>query len=218
MTDIRITYETLFDLLRREKNREELQTLDMDFYEQVLAYIIEKKQVLLKKGDELFVSAEKEKLKIQFQNIRRIIKELYERREKKIINLAMNKARTGSNIIDLSTLLPSEKRFFEEQVSIFIRYKEEVLNKIIHLKEIISNNEKPIQQKKPEKTFDTKSNISTPAIHSQQKTKKIKILIDLPRFAVTDHETIGPFNKGDTAEINSSIASLLVKKGNAEEC
>ena len=84
MVDIRINYETLFDLLRREKNREELQPLDKDFYEQVLAYLKEKKDSLSKKDDELFASAEKEKLKIQFQNIRRIIKELYEKREKKV--------------------------------------------------------------------------------------------------------------------------------------
>jgi DNA replication initiation complex subunit (GINS family) len=96
MVDIRINYETLFDLLRREKNREELQSLDKDFYEQVLAYLREKKDSLSKKEDELFVSAEREKLKIQFQNIRRIIKELYEKREKKIINMATSRARTGS--------------------------------------------------------------------------------------------------------------------------
>ncbi|MBW2990363.1 hypothetical protein KY348_01520 [Candidatus Woesearchaeota archaeon] len=135
MVDIRITYETLFDLLRREKNREELQRLDNDFYEQVLAYLKEKREALSRKGDELFVSAEREKLKIQFQNIRRIIKELYERREKKIINMAVSRARTGSDVIDTSSLLPSEKDFFDKQVGLLISYKDNVLDAILHLKE-----------------------------------------------------------------------------------
>jgi len=136
MVDIRITYETLFDLLRREKNREELQELDKDFYEQVLAYLKEKKSDLTKKGDELFASAEREKLKIQFQNIRRIVKELYERREKKIIIIAMSKARTGSDVIDTSALLPSERQYFEEQVALFVKYKEKVLDTIIEVREL----------------------------------------------------------------------------------
>jgi DNA replication initiation complex subunit (GINS family) len=136
MVDIRITYETLFDLLRREKNREELQELDKDFYEQVLAYLKEKKSDLTKKGDELFASAEREKLKIQFQNIRRIIKELYERREKKIITIAMSKARTGSDVIDTTALLPSERQYFEEQVALFVKYKEKVLDTIIEVREL----------------------------------------------------------------------------------
>ena len=135
MVDIRITYETLFDLLRREKNREELQTLDKDFYEQVLAYLKEKKEAITRKGDELFASAEREKLKIQFQNIRRIIKELYEKREKKIIFMAMNKARTGSDVIDTSALLPSERDYFDEQVKLFAKYKEQVLDSIIEVRE-----------------------------------------------------------------------------------
>jgi len=135
MVDIRINYETLFDLLRREKNREELQSLDKDFYEQVLAYLKEKKESLSKKDDELFASAEKEKLKIQFQNIRRIIKELYERREKKAINMAMSRARTGSDVIDTSALLPSEREYFEDQVRLFVQYKDKVLDRILNLKE-----------------------------------------------------------------------------------
>lgn len=146
MVDIRITYETLFDLLRREKNREELQKLDKDFYEQVLAYLKEKREALSKKGDELFVSAEREKLKIQFQNIRRIIKELYERREKKIINMAVNRARTGSDVIDTTHLLPSEKEFFEEQVNLLSKYKDNVLDAILHLKEFNNGRKEEVKE------------------------------------------------------------------------
>jgi DNA replication initiation complex subunit (GINS family) len=150
MVDIRINYETLFDLLRREKNREELQSLDKDFYEQVLAYLKEKKDSLSKKDDELFASAEKEKLKIQFQNIRRIIKELYERREKKVINMAMSRARTGSDVIDTSALLPSEKEYFDDQVRLFVQYKDKVLDRILNVKEFDNRvEEKAVEAAKP---------------------------------------------------------------------
>lgn len=163
MVDIRITYETLFDLLRREKNREELQSIDKDFYEQVLAYLMEKKEAITKKGDELFVSAEREKLKIQFQNIRRIIKELFERREKKIITMAVSRVRTGSDVIDTSALLPSEKEFFEEQLTLLSKYKENVLNNILHLKEFNNGNEKKEESKTPAGADEEEAETATEA-------------------------------------------------------
>jgi len=239
MVNIRITYETLFDLLRREKNREELQRLDKDFYEQVLAYLKEKKEALSKKGDELFVSAEREKLKIQFQNIRRIIKELYERREKKIINMAMTRARTGSDVIDTSNLLLSEKEFFEEQVRLLSKYKEEVLNKILHLKEL--NNQKE-EDKKEEKTDEkkeekkeikkeVKEEIETEEevkekedkkvndlVANATEKKKVKIINPLPEFVGLHGETLGPFGEGEVVELDAPIAEVLISKGSAEAC
>jgi DNA replication initiation complex subunit (GINS family) len=233
MVDIRINYETLFDLLRREKNREELQALDKDFYEQVLAYLNEKKNSLNKKEDELFASAEKEKLKIQFQNIRRLIKELYEKREKKIINMAMGKARTGSDVIDTSALLPSEKEFFNDQVSLFVQYKDKVLDRILNLKEF--DNSKAEDNKKEGPPFgqeivkpkeETKEEIKKEVTEEKElkknmaagapERKKVLITDSLPRFVGRDGEILGPFNEGEEVELDSQIADILMKKGKAE--
>ena len=236
MVNIRITYETLFDLLRREKNREELQSLDKDFYEQVLAYLKEKKEALTKKGDELFVSAEREKLKIQFQNIRRIIKELYERREKKIINMALNKARTGSDVIDTSALLPSEKKFFDEEVSLLAKYKDSVLDAILHLKEFnnskkgdekaspaledpgngLKENNEDNEEKFKKEEKEVREKISEPATANTGVKKKIKITTSLPEFVGAKGETLGPFDEGEFVELEPIIADILVKKGSAE--
>ncbi|KYK27159.1 hypothetical protein AYK26_00500 [Euryarchaeota archaeon SM23-78] len=237
MVDIRITYETLFDLLRREKNREELQKLDKDFYEQVLAYLKEKKEALSKKGDELFVSAEREKLKIQFQNIRRIIKELYERREKKVINMAMSKARTGSDIIDTTNLLPSEKEFFKEQVGLLTKYKDSVLDAILHLKEFnnikkeegveeevkkevkaeVKEEPKEKEELKQESEIKEKEALSLAQPEaSREGKKKIRITTAVPQFVGAQGQALGPFNEGDEVELDTIIADILVKKGSAE--
>ncbi len=245
MVDIRITYETLFDLLRREKNREELQDLEEDFYEQVLAYLKEKRSVLSKKKDELFVSAEKEKLKIQFQNIRRIVKELFERREKKIINMAVSKVRTGSDIIDTGSLLPSEKEFFEDQVSLLSKYKDGVLNNILHLKEFNNPNRHAMDDDKDKDSKDNKNgknknnnennenkvsenneqnNEKSAQVSAQRvaevtnETKKVRLKEDVPEFVGCNGEVLGPFKKGDEAELEPEIADLLVEKGSAETC
>lgn len=237
MVDIRINYETLFDLLRREKNREELQTLDKDFYEQVLAYLKEKKESLSRKDDELFASAEKEKLKIQFQNIRRIIKELYERREKKVINMAMSKARTGSDVIDTSSLLPSEREYFEDQVRLFVQYKDKVLDRILNLKEFDNNKAEEenkgssLVQKETSKDSGLRTELKK-EINAEEENKelnnfvppggtgndkkKILILDSMPRFMGLNNEVLGPYNEGEEVELDSRIADILVKGGKAE--
>jgi DNA replication initiation complex subunit (GINS family) len=233
--DIRITYETLFDLLRREKNREELQTLDPDFYEQVLAYLKEKESALQKKEEALFFSAEKEKLKIQFHNIRRIVKELYERREKKIINIALVKARTGSDIMDLSSLLPSEKKFFNDLVMVFGKYKDDILNNIINLRSGLSQSfaqeetraairevSRQEGSEMPEikgDADDAEENLppaEVPARFTEDNKKKIKIIDFLPKFMGKNGEILGPFEKGVIVELDPQIADLLVRKGRAE--
>jgi DNA replication initiation complex subunit (GINS family) len=202
MTDIKITFETLFDLVRREKNRQELQKLDKDFYQQVISYISEKKHALFKKQGELFMSREKERQKVQFQNIRRLIKDLYERREKKIIHMALSKARTGSDVIDTSPLLSSEREFFEEQVVLFSKYKKQVLLKIINASEAPA----------PKVTEEKKE----PEVKEDSSLKKIKIITDLPKFMGKKGNVLGPYKSGEEVEVDEAVASLLVKKEKAQ--
>src|SRR4030042_1380361 len=77
-----------------------------------------------------------------------------EKREKKIICMAMNKARTGSDVIDTSALLPSERDYFDEQVKLFAKYKEQVLDSIIEVREFddkskLVQKEEPVIEAKP---------------------------------------------------------------------
>ena len=91
--EINITYETLFEILKREKETTDLQKLDHKFLNDFVDYLNEKMK-LLEKDDNLFSYEEKKKLEKQIDNARRLIKEIYERREKKIIDLALMKSRT----------------------------------------------------------------------------------------------------------------------------
>ena len=110
-TEINITYETLYEVLKKEKDTADLQKLDPVFFEQFTSYLNEKKE-LLEKDESLFSLEEKKKVEKQIDNAKRIIKEIYERREKKILNIALIKSRTKSNVIDTSSFLENEKNFF----------------------------------------------------------------------------------------------------------
>ncbi len=116
MGEIKITLESLYDLLRSEKKREDLQKLEGTFFIDVVSYLREKQTLLesKQKSTELFAVGDCEKLEYELRSIKRILKELYEKREKKIMEIALNKSRTGSEIIDTSAMLSMEREFYHK--------------------------------------------------------------------------------------------------------
>jgi DNA replication initiation complex subunit (GINS family) len=129
MTEIKITLETLYDILRNEKKREDLQKLNDSFFFDVVNYLKEKKSLLENKQceDDLFAAGEREKLEYELRSIKRILKEIYEKREKKIIDIALNKSRTRSDIIDVSDMLKEEKEFYDQLMGLLDGYRNGIL-------------------------------------------------------------------------------------------
>lgn len=114
MGDAVITYETLFEILRRERNREEIQKVD-DTFMQDIAHYFEQKQIhSATKEQNIFSLSEREKTERQILNAKRLLKEIYDRREKKIMLMALNKAKTNSSLINTANILPFEKELYQE--------------------------------------------------------------------------------------------------------
>lgn len=186
-----LTYETLFEMLTREKNREELQKLDSNFFEGLVAYLREKRAITENKGSLTnYTEQDKSRAEKELQNIIKIIKELYERREKKIMFMALNKSRTGSNLIDSSALVGEELLFFNTLVENMNKYRDRILNSIL--------NDKLGKQEK-------------------QNTKLVRFLHDVPKFVGRELEIYGPFKEEDVANLPIDIATILLEKGRAEE-
>ena len=214
MKEINITYETLFELLRREKTREELQKLDPEFFRDVLNYITEKTKSYeeLKNKTDLFAADEKKKAEKQLQNIKKIIKELYERRERKIITAALDNSRMFSVVVDKSAMLEEEKKFFESVLDVLNKFRKDVLFSILEAKEpVISEEKKEIKE-------DAKEEQKTDEAEEEPKKEilMIRFLYPVPKFVGKSLEEYGPFDKDDVANIPSELAELLVKKGRAE--
>ena len=96
MTDGIITYEVLYDILRREKTRQEIQKLDDNFFDDIKKYIENKSSILkdLKTKSSIFAQKEIEKTEKELINIKKIVKDIYEKRESKITQLALSSAIT----------------------------------------------------------------------------------------------------------------------------
>jgi DNA replication initiation complex subunit (GINS family) len=209
--EININYETLFELLRIEKNRDDLQELPQNFFEDVLAYMREKQQILDegKQKEDLFSATEREKVITEMANIRKILRELYERREKKIISMALNKSRTRSNIIDTSKLLGDESRLFSRVVSVLDTFREGILLNVLDFRQPFVEDKKGLQELSQSKEAKNSS--------VSKETKLVRFLYPVPKFIGKELESYGPFEEEDMATLPSDIADLLIGKGRAEE-
>ncbi len=192
--NIKITYDTLFEILRREKDRKDLQELDPNFFINVSAYFKDKKEILDKIDD--YSEEEADRIKTQIQNAKRLVREIYNTREKKIVEKAIIKARTKSDIITTENMLDEEKELFSRLVELLSTVRESVLNKLLKGKMIKLKKAKP-----------------------QEKNNRIlvRFLAQIPEFVGIDGETYGPFNPDEIAVLPEKIANILINTEKAEQ-
>ncbi len=106
-----ITYNELYDVLRKERYSEQLQPIPKNFIKEVSAYLKDKKEIANKKNDDF--SETILKTKKQFENSIAIFKELILRRKKKILELAFIASETGISKRDFENMLMIEKECFD---------------------------------------------------------------------------------------------------------
>lgn len=119
-----ITYNDLYEALRKEKYSEQLQTLPQNFISSVSQYLKEKKEFSSKEED-LF-SETIIKTKKQYENAIFIFKELILRRKKKLLNLAFVATETGISKRDFENMLPVERDLFDKIITSMEKADKEV--------------------------------------------------------------------------------------------
>ena len=124
MSEKQDPYTELFDSAQKEKNNPNLLPLEKDFYNLMHEAALEKE-----KNNQARIA----------ENMRRLIKEIYEKRERKIINMALDKSRTKTFLIDTTALLKEEKEMFETFAVVFDKFRDSKFKPIlsVHAKEEI---------------------------------------------------------------------------------
>lgn len=245
--DIHITYETLFDLLRKERSLEELQELDKQFWYYVIDYLKERQAFF-----DSTSAIEQEKMRLQLSNIKRILKEIYERREQKILQLALNVIRTDNvGFVDTRNMLFEERLLFDETVQLLKKYKTGILEQVfLHELPTIAVAEHGVEQDSIDKeaafqdTYSSKNSsflentedasfgqsattVSAPieehvAVTAQSTQTKsgtllVKFVTPVPKFLGKDKEVFGPYDAGTITSLPEHIAAILLKKEKVEK-
>ncbi len=195
-----LTFENVYEVLHREKSREDLQKLDEAFFNHVSNYIAEKRASLavVSRKNDIFSHKEKENINLQLINIKKVLKDLYSQREQKIISLALNKSKTNSSLIDTSQLLPKEKQMFEKLSIQLNEYRDEFFD-------LFEENKEYQLAQEEQKTEPTNENIP-------KDTVKVEFLTRVDTFIGRELEEYGPFDEGDTAELPKELAEILVNE------
>ena len=235
----RVTYEMIYELVRREKSREELQKLEENFLPGLLTFLREQDGRMLGPGSrsDLFAISERDQLMVQSQNTRRLVREIYERRERKIVDLAVNKSRTGSDLIDTSNLIAEEKALFDMLVTSLDAFRRGILGNVLALRDperALLGSAMPSAAPVSSTSFGHKA-ISSDAlsevnldhieptappsdIHVPQKDgfKKVRFVQPVEQFVGQELELYGPFQPGEEAELPTTVAEVLLAQKSAQ--
>jgi len=123
-----ITYQELYEYLRKEKYSETLQQLPNDFISQVSAFLQE--QQTQSNSEEASFLEGIGKNKKQFENSVSLFKELMLRRKKKLLNLVFVATETGIMKRDYENMLSIERDVFDKMVKIFEEADKELSKKL----------------------------------------------------------------------------------------
>jgi len=181
-----ITYNELYDALRKERYSEQLQPIPKRFINEVAAYLKDKKEIADKEDDDF--SDTITKTKKQFENSIAIFKELMLRRKKKILELAFIAAETGISKRDFENMLAVEKESFDGI-----------------MKSLEKGDKKVTKMLKGSDESDEKS-----------KNKMIIFTKDTGEFLDLEGNKLGPFKKAEVANLSEEISNILIVDNKAE--
>jgi DNA replication initiation complex subunit (GINS family) len=183
-----ITYQEIYDILRKEKYNETLQELPTNFLQELAEYLREKKQIVEKDNGSLFSDTLKITRK-QLDNTISLIKEIFSIRNKKVLNLAFTAAMTGVSKRDTENLLEYEKKLFESSVSQLEENQKKLLQSL---------------EGQGEKSQELKNLF-------------IRFKSEVQAFMLPDGSEIGPFRPGDVANLPKEISQILISDNKALE-
>lgn len=176
-----LTYEDLRRLQRKEMASASLVQLPDGFYSDAEGMLTKHEQYL---KAEFSLQRAKE-----YENTLKIIRDIYSKREGKILLRAARAARTGE---DIDGLASEEKALLSSVVDLLQKNRERFEHRL-----------------SPSKV--------PPAQEEAEKRMKLKLLMDLPEFVGLDGNVYGPFKTGSETQLAMDEAQRLIRRGAAHE-
>ena len=142
-------------------------------------------------------------------NIKQIIKEIYQRRERKIVDFALNDSRSDSQCPEVSDMVPHEKKLYGALIKVLNEHRDQYYVPLF-------NNDKraassAVSAKSPA-PVQFEGNAPT---DSADGFINVEFLTDVPRTLGMDAKEYGPFRRGERAQIPVTNAENLINRGKA---
>jgi len=182
MTEETITFELIRKIQREEQRTQKLSKLPDDFYKNVKSYINTK------------TNMENRKVVLEVKSIERLAEDIFNRRERKVLNLAIISARTN---IQPENLTEEERSFFDHVLAVVKERRNTLLTVAV---------EKDVKGGEDEKMAPT------PETAGLVVFKK-----EVPAFVGSDLKNYGPFKKGDITKLPDENKKIMLEQGVVDE-
>lgn len=192
--------KTLMEIYRRERTSPYLQDVGKDFYRQLEGYINE----IYSKYEEHSKRGEISKLTVlldEFKNMKAIINDLYELRERKILLNALYYVKSGEEVA-VENLTSEEEAMLKQIATILGEHRSSVLEKII--------SEKAAAEMRMPETKEKQATL-------KEKMITIRMLKDLPPIVGVDGRVYGAFKEEDVVTLPEPNALVFINQGVAEQ-
>ncbi len=190
---MKIEVNELRKIINQERSSPHLQKLEKDFYRELSRDMSELFKDYSKCSDKEF--SKKSKLGDELKNLKNIINDIYETRERKIVSNALYYAKSGEGI-DPESLTVEEEKVLKEVVKVIKSQRDMVLGKF---------SEQASREKKEEKKEQKKPVLT------------VRILKDLPPIVGVDGVTYGAFKEEDVVILPEPNAKGFIKQKVAEK-
>jgi len=181
-----ITYNDIYEALRKEKYNEQLQPIAKGFVKEVSAYLKDKEKSSA--GGDLF-SSEAKKVKRKLEETASIFKEILRIRKRKLLDLAFVSIETGVSRRDFENMFSFEKEIFDK------------IMKALH------EGDKVVEQLLGGEDVEEKQGIKHKLVIFKQATEE---------FLDLEGNKLGPFAEGDIVNLPQEIAQILLADGKAD--
>jgi DNA replication initiation complex subunit (GINS family) len=183
-----ISYKALRKIQQQEKTLPLLTRIDQNFYKKFSEYLTNLQRIAENEENSQRIQLFNDEI----QNTKNIALNIYELREKKIVQAALSRVRGGKP--DLKNLLEIEKKLFDSLVEQIIVSRKEILEQKI---------EKKIQTKSAPETGEKEKKPNTNTI--------VRVTQDTPEFVGTDMKTY-LLRKDDVLTLPGEMSTPLLKR------
>ena len=199
MDESEINYKILRKIQEMEKNSPVLTNLNKDFYLNLTNYLENLNNRL--EGES---SSQKQiLLKDEIQNTKKIVVNIYEQREKKIILAAISKARGGAP--ELKNMIDVEKNLFDSVLNLMENSRKQFLEGNFAEKKISLT-----------KKIKTEEEVTKSVLNQNNTNPIVRVKEDMPEFIGTNEKKYN-LRKNDILSLPEDMSNMLSKRGVVEK-
>ena len=227
MPDDELDYETISQLFQKERKVSRLTDISPEFYSEINKYIKDLETEYTKEFKKNPTSPTTLLLREEHLKILKLLKRIYEIRERKVVLSALNKVKGSAH--EVKNITPQEKQLFRDIVEVLNRFRVPVLNltgqtepAVMEVKETPGRTSEPpveiTEQKTPKNPEGQPKQDDEPEKGEAVKTELGQIpdsvialvLEDISSFVGTDLRTY-TLQREDVVSLPKDVASVLVK-------